>query len=145
MNPSLLLDKNDFHSSQASSLSRNSKWNLICLQAQKLELYQLDCVILWNFPGKNTVVGCHFLFQGIFLTQGSSPCLLHWQADSLPLSHQGSPIESLTRPILNQWLPFLSLQPATHRLPESGTIVFVFKELLLWCGPKTKLIWVMLS
>ena len=32
----------------------------------------------------------HFLLQGIFLTQGSNPCLLHWQADSLPLSHQGS-------------------------------------------------------
>ena len=28
---------------------------------------------------------------GIFPHQGSNPCLLHWQADSLPLSHQGSP------------------------------------------------------
>ena len=28
---------------------------------------------------------------GIFLDQGSNPCLLHCQADSLPLSHQGSP------------------------------------------------------
>ena len=27
---------------------------------------------------------------GIFLDQGLNPCLLHWQADSLPLSHQGS-------------------------------------------------------
>ena len=23
----------------------------------------------WNFPGKNTGVGCHFLLQDIFLTQ----------------------------------------------------------------------------
>ena len=30
-----------------------------------------------DFPGKNTGVGCHFLLQGIFLTQGSNPCLLH--------------------------------------------------------------------
>ena len=30
--------------------------------------------------------------RGIFLDQGSNPCLLHWQVDSLPLSHQGSPI-----------------------------------------------------
>ena len=30
---------------------------------------------------------CHFLLQGIFTTQGSNPCLLHWQASSLPLSH----------------------------------------------------------
>ena len=28
---------------------------------------------------------------GVFPDQGSNPCLLHWQADSLPLSHQGSP------------------------------------------------------
>ena len=28
--------------------------------------------------------------QGIFPTQGLNLCLLHWQADSLPLSHQGS-------------------------------------------------------
>ena len=36
-------------------------------------------------------VGCHFLLQGIFLTQGVNPHLLDWQVDSLPLSHQGSP------------------------------------------------------
>ena len=28
---------------------------------------------------------------GILQDQGSNTCLLHWQADSLPLSHQGSP------------------------------------------------------
>ena len=33
----------------------------------------------------------HSLFQGIFLTQGLNPCLLHRKVDSLPLSHQGSP------------------------------------------------------
>ena len=27
-------------------------------------------------PGKNTGVGCHCLFQGIFLTQGSNLCFL---------------------------------------------------------------------
>ena len=43
-------------------------------------------------PGKNTGVGCHALLQGIFPTQGSNPCLLHWQADSLPLRNLGSPI-----------------------------------------------------
>ena len=40
----------------------------------------------WDFPGKNTRVGCHFLL----LTQGLNPSLLHGQVDSLPLSHQGS-------------------------------------------------------
>ena len=32
---------------------------------------------------------------GIFPDQGSNPSLLNWQADSLPLSHQGSPNYSL--------------------------------------------------
>ena len=41
----------------------------------------------WGSPGKNTGVGCHLLLQ----TQGSNPCLLHWQADSLPRSQQGNP------------------------------------------------------
>ena len=31
----------------------------------------------WDSPGKNTGVGFHALLQGIFLTQGSYPCLLH--------------------------------------------------------------------
>ena len=35
-------------------------------------------------------MSCHLLLQGILPTQGSNPCLLNWQTDSLPLSHQGS-------------------------------------------------------
>ena len=31
-----------------------------------------------------------FFSRGSSLTQGSNPCLLHWQADSLALNHQGS-------------------------------------------------------
>ena len=31
---------------------------------------------------------------GIFPDQGSNPCPLHWQADSQPLRHQGSPYNS---------------------------------------------------
>ena len=52
----------------------------------------------WDFPGKDSGVGCHFLLQGIFLTQQSNPRLLrllHWQADSLPLSHLGSLVISV--------------------------------------------------
>ena len=45
----------------------------------------------WDSPGKNTGVGCYFLLQGIFQTQGPNLHLLHWQVDSLPLSHQQSP------------------------------------------------------
>ena len=38
--------------------------------------------------------GCHFLLQGIFPTQGSNPGFLHWQVDSLSMSHLGSPLLS---------------------------------------------------
>ena len=49
-----------------------------------------------SFPGKNTGVGCCFLLQGIFPTQGLKLLLLHllhWQADSLPLAQPGKPEE----------------------------------------------------
>ena len=41
----------------------------------------------WHFPGKNIGVGCHFLLQGIFLTQGSNPGLLHHRQVLYYLSH----------------------------------------------------------
>ena len=62
------------------------------LQPRRLRPARLLCP--WNLPGKNTGVGCHFLLQSIFQTQGSNLCLphlLHWQADPLPLSYLGSP------------------------------------------------------
>ena len=45
----------------------------------------------WDSPGKNTGMGCHFLPQGIFPTQVLNTRLLHWQADSSLLNHQGNP------------------------------------------------------
>ena len=50
-----------------------------------------QAVCPWNSPDKNTIVGCHFLLQGIFLTQGANPSLLHWQMASLPLVLPGKP------------------------------------------------------
>ena len=41
---------------------------------------------------------------GIFPDQGSNPCPLHWQADSQPLRHQGSP---RGRPFLKSLLNLL--------------------------------------
>ena len=54
------------------------------LRPQGLEPASLLCP--WDFPSKNTGVGGHFLFQRIFPTQGSNPCLLHvlsWQGEFL--------------------------------------------------------------
>ena len=64
------------------------------LQPYGLQPPRLLCP--WNSPGKNPGVGFHFLLQRIFPTQGLNPSLLHllhWQADSLPLSHPGSLIK----------------------------------------------------
>ena len=36
-------------------------------------------------------MGCHFILQGIFLTQGSNPGLSHCEQILHHLSHQGSP------------------------------------------------------
>ena len=44
------------------------------LRSHELQPCSLRCP--WNSPGKSTGVGCHFLLQGIFPTQGSNPGLL---------------------------------------------------------------------
>ena len=58
------------------------------LQPHGLQPARLLCP---EFSRQDTRVGCHFLLQDIFPTQGWNLCLLHQQADSLPLSRQGSP------------------------------------------------------
>ena len=51
------------------------------LQPYALQPARLLC--LWDILGKITGVGCRFLLQDIFLTQGSNLCLLCWQEDLL--------------------------------------------------------------
>ena len=53
---------------------------------------------------------------GIFPDQGSNPCPLHWQADSQPLCHQGSPTVSF------DWFP--SKLGSVSRGEMSSIIVF---------------------
>ena len=80
-------------------------------------------------PGKNAGVCCHFLLQGIFLTQGSNPChlhLLHWQADSIPLHHLESP-----------WSVFLIALsffffPKGLCMFGDSMIIFLLKETAKW-------------
>ena len=58
--------------------------------------------------------------RGIFPDQGSNPCLLHWQLDSLPLSHQGSPSLSFKIPFSIQyifiidWLKHMEINQQGH-------------------------------
>ena len=73
------------------------------MHAKLLQLFPTLCTLWtvaanllcpWDSPGKNTRVGCHFLLQKIFPTQGLNPhlfCLLHWQGGSLPLAPPAKP------------------------------------------------------
>ena len=56
------------------------------VMSNSLQPYGPSSSVPWNSPGKNTRVDCHFLLQGIFLTQGLNSCLLlllRCQVDSL--------------------------------------------------------------
>ena len=80
-------------------------FNISCMRAKSL----WSCLTLWEsswtrarqaplsmgISRQEYWRGLRALLRGIWPTQGSNPhlpCLLHWQANSLPLSHLGSPI-----------------------------------------------------
>ena len=71
----------------------------------------------WDCPGKNTGVGCPFLLQGIFPTQGSYPGLLHCRQTPYHLSHNLPPFSLLlaSSPAMQ---PVLILDDC-HSLPVS--------------------------
>ena len=69
----------------------------------------------WDPPGKNTGVDCHFLLQGIFPTQAWNPHLLHWQVDSLPLRHLGSPASAVFN-LIKLSVTFLHFSGEKHSL-----------------------------
>ena len=49
-----------------------------------------------GFSRQNTGVGCHFLLQGIFPTQGSNPGLLHWRQNTLPSEPPGKSLDPIS-------------------------------------------------
>ena len=57
---------------------------------------------------------------GIFLTQGSNPCLLHWQADFLPLSPPAKPcVWAFNRPkMISKVMLFVMKSPGAVRVCE---------------------------
>ena len=77
-----------------------SSWEMWEMEAKtNFQGHRLCCQVcsgppLYPILCSSTGVGCCFLLQGIFLTQGSNLCLLHLlhqQADSLPLVPPGKP------------------------------------------------------
>ena len=73
----------DSESGKVSSLVLSNLFQSHGLQSVRL-LYP------WDSLGKNTGMISHSLLQGIFLTQGSNPGLLHYRQILYHLSHQGS-------------------------------------------------------
>ena len=71
-------------------------------------------LLLWS---TGSIVVAHRLScsatWGIFPNQGSNPCLLHWRADPLPLSHQGSPTV-----VGLKSFPGLHMSPPSHLPPH---------------------------
>ena len=94
--PGFPTSANESHSSHQEFPPEEKQKQIIVAKSRptllwRHELLPARFLCPWDFPGKNTEMGCHFLLQGIFPTQASNPHLLHWQVDSLPLSHLGSP------------------------------------------------------
>ena len=81
-------------------------WTVACLQ--------FHCP--WNFSGRKTGVGCHFLLQRIFPTQRLNPCLLsllHWQAGFLITVPFGKPQIENKRPHISH-SQSQETSPTTH-------------------------------
>ena len=95
-------------------------------------LYPTSLLCPWDFPGKHTGVGCHFLFQGIFPTQGSNLCLLYllyWQVASLPSELPGKPPECKPTFYQIHFLPLSFCLPMTwKRSSESMSVAGVVLE-----------------
>ena len=62
-----------------------------CLTLRSFGLWPTRLLRPWDFPGKHTEVGCHFLLQEIFQTQGSNSGLPNCRQTLYGSSHQGIP------------------------------------------------------
>ena len=71
---------------------RKWKWSrsVVSDSLQPHGLHPTTLLCPWDFPGKSTGMGCHFLPQRIFPTQGSNLGLPHCRQMLYHLSHQGS-------------------------------------------------------
>ena len=93
--------------------------------------WTVACQLLcpWDSPGKNSGVGCHALFQGIFPTQELNPCLPHCGQILYCLSHQGSPYLVIV---------FSESSPWVGKIPWRREI---FSSILAWRIPWTVSPW----
>ena len=106
----------------------------LCPTLQPHGLYGLEPARLlcpWNSLDKNTGVGCHFHFQGIFLTQGLNRGFLHCRQILYHLSHQGSPWYD------DYCFPKMNIQADSYRFLwwqalHTVTIPLIYRNHIYW-------------
>ena len=89
----------------------------------------------WDFPGKNTGVGCYSLLQGIYPTQGSNLGLPYCRQILYHLSHQGNSEGMKRRRLLGQMLLRSLFQGKTSKktgLAELDVLLANLRLLLPW-------------
>ena len=103
------LIQHSIESPNQSKLVHKKKLKTIQIKNKKVKLHYLQMTrdpMDWAYqaslsmdsPGKNTEVGSHSLLQGIFLTKGLNPGLLHHRQSLYLLSHQESPMLYIEKP-----------------------------------------------
>ena len=129
-----------------SPMHESEKWkwshSVVSDSSQPHGLQPTGLLHPWDFPGKSTGVGCHFLLQGIFLTQGSNPGLLHcrqtlyrWatrQAPRLmeePLKDRLSGSIFLIQGMLAGHLTSLCVSQDIAQLPISKSLLFLLYQI----------------
>ena len=86
----------------------------------------------WDFPGKDTGVGCHFLLQGLFPTQGLNLGLLQFKHKLYDLSNSGSPVAGWQWSLLKQYSVSYRLSICSLVLGIKILFVIVRQGLLLF-------------
>ena len=68
-------------------MKKKEKVTQSCLTLQSCGLQPARLLRPWSSPGKSTGMSCHFLLQGVFLTQGLNLGVLHCRQILYQLSH----------------------------------------------------------
>ena len=77
-----------------------------------------------GFSRQEYWVGCHYLLQGIFLTQGSNPGLLHCRQILYCLSYQESPQQNIKRIIYHDQVRFVSKMQGFFNTCKSINMIY---------------------
>ena len=97
---------------------------------RRVRLFASRLLCPWDFPGKDTGVGCQFLLQEIFPIQGLNLVLPHCRQTLYHLSHQGSPlikvclVRAMVFPVVMYGCESWTIKKAEHRRTDASE---------LWC------------